>query len=158
MSHDWSSLFSTSAGYTDLAAAGAALSPLDGRYRPVVAHLADFLSEAALNRARVHVEVEWLIHLLDHRVLPGAPTLSDAERDHLRALPVRFGQDEIDRLGEIEVKTRHDVKAVEYLIDEYLDAAPEVLGPDTVLPHLREVVHVFCTSEDINNLAFTVSA
>lgn len=157
MSHDWSSLFSTSAGYTDLAAAGAALSPLDGRYRPVVAHLADFLSEAALNRARVHVEVEWLIHLLDHRVLPGAPTLSDAERDHLRALPVRFGQDEIDRLGEIEVKTRHDVKAVEYLIDEYLDAAPEVLGPDTVLPHLREVVHVFCTSEDINNLAYALT-
>lgn len=157
MSLDWSTLFSTSAGYTDLAAAGAPLSPLDGRYRPVVAHLSDFLSEAALNRARVHVEIEWLIHLLDHRVLPGAPTLSDVERDHLRALPVHFGQAEIDGLAQIEAKTRHDVKAVEYLIDEYLDAAPAVLGPDTVLSHLREVVHIFCTSEDINNLSYALT-
>ncbi len=157
MSPDWSTLFSTSAGYTDLAHDGAPLSPLDGRYRPVVAHLADFLSEAALNRARVHVEVEWLIHLLDHRVLPGAPTLSDAERDHLRALPRHFGQAQIERLGQIEAKTRHDVKAVEYLIDEYLDAAPATLGADTVLPHLREVVHIFCTSEDINNLAYALT-
>ena len=56
MSEDWSGLFSTADGYTDLAARGEPLSPLDGRYRPVVAHLADFLSEAALNRARVHVD------------------------------------------------------------------------------------------------------
>src|SRR5699024_11603339 len=35
-----------------------ALGPLDGRYRPVVAPLTDHLSEAALNRARLHVEVE----------------------------------------------------------------------------------------------------
>ncbi|AUZ88232.1 adenylosuccinate lyase, partial [Arthrobacter agilis] len=38
------------------------LGPLDGRYREAVAPLIDFLSEAALNRDRVHVEVEWLIH------------------------------------------------------------------------------------------------
>ena len=41
------------------------LSPLDGRYRAAVAPLADFLSEAGLNRARVEVEVEWLIALTD---------------------------------------------------------------------------------------------
>ena len=40
-----------------------ALGPLDGRYRAAVAPLVDHLSEAALNRERVHVEVEWLIHL-----------------------------------------------------------------------------------------------
>ncbi len=43
-----------------------ALGALDGRYRGVVAPLVDHLSEAALNRARVHVEVEWLIHLTEH--------------------------------------------------------------------------------------------
>ncbi|HLR28824.1 MAG TPA: adenylosuccinate lyase, partial [Ruania sp.] len=48
-----------------------ALGPLDGRYRPVVAPLTDHLSEAALNRARLHVEVEWLIHLTSGHVLPG---------------------------------------------------------------------------------------
>ena len=157
MSHDWSTLFSTDDGYTDLAALGAPLSPLDGRYRPSVAPLASLLSEAALNRARVHVEVEWLIHLLDHEVLPGAPILSDAERAYLRAFPVNFGPRDIERLGAIEAQTRHDVKAVEYLIGEHLDAAPGALGEDTVLPTLHEVVHIFCTSEDINNLAYALT-
>ena len=41
------------------------LSPLDGRYRPVVHRLGEHLSEAGLNRARVHVEVEWLIAQTD---------------------------------------------------------------------------------------------
>jgi len=157
MSEDWSGLFSTADGYTDLAARGEPLSPLDGRYRPVVAHLADFLSEAALNRARVHVEVEWLIHLLDHRVLPGAPSLSEADRTYLRRIPVEFGDADIERLAGIEARTRHDVKAVEYLLKEYLDAAPEALGPDTVLPQVHEVVHIFCTSEDINNLSYALT-
>ena len=35
-----------------------ALGALDGRYRGVVAPLVDHLSEPALNRARVKVEVE----------------------------------------------------------------------------------------------------
>ncbi len=34
-----------------------ALGPLDGRYRAAVAPLVDHLSEPALNRARLHVEV-----------------------------------------------------------------------------------------------------
>ena len=47
-----------------------ALGALDGRYRKAVAPLVDHLSEAALNRARVHVEIEWLIYLTDHAVVP----------------------------------------------------------------------------------------
>ena len=49
-----------------------ALGVLDGRYRAAASPLVDHLSEAALNRARVHVEVEWLIYLTDNEVLPGA--------------------------------------------------------------------------------------
>ena len=41
------------------------LSPLDGRYRAAVERLGEHLSEAGLNRARVRVEVEWLIALTD---------------------------------------------------------------------------------------------
>lgn len=157
MSANWISLFSTDHGYADLAASGEPLSPLDGRYRAAVAPLANYLSEAGLNRARIHVEIEWLIHLLDNTVLPGAPTLTNAERDYLRALPRDFSADHIKRLGEFEAVTRHDVKAVEYLIREHLEKATGVLGPDSSLPHLREVVHIFCTSEDINNLAYALT-
>ncbi|MFV0251891.1 MAG: adenylosuccinate lyase [Beutenbergiaceae bacterium] len=134
-----------------------ALGPLDGRYRPVVAALVDYLSEAALNRARLHVEVEWLIHLTSQSVLPGAPTLSDAEIAYLRAVVDDFGSEQIAELAQIEAQTRHDVKAVEYFLKRRLSSAPDVLGQDTVLPSAAEIVHIFCTSEDINNLAYAVT-
>lgn len=134
-----------------------ALGPLDGRYRAVAKPLVDHLSEAALNRARIHVEVEWLIFLTDRAVLEGAPTLSPEEKSYLREAVTTFNADTIAQLAETEAKTRHDVKAVEYLLKDWLDAAPSKLGPQTVLPKLHEVVHIFCTSEDINNLSYALT-
>ena len=140
-----------------------ALGPLDGRYRAAVAPLVDHLSEAALNRERIHVEVEWLITLCngvpgvtDGPVVPGAPQLSDAEVAYLRRIPATFGADEIAELGAIERETVHDVKAVEYFVKRRLAAAPDALGSDTVLPGVGELVHFACTSEDVNNLSYAL--
>ncbi|MGV8978243.1 MAG: adenylosuccinate lyase [Cellulomonas sp.] len=133
-----------------------ALGPLDGRYRGAVAPLVDHLSEAALNRERVHVEVEWLIHLTAHQVVPGAPLLSTREQEYLRDVVATFGAAEIAELGAIERKTVHDVKAVEYFLKDRLAAAPAVLGDSTVLPAVGELVHFACTSEDINNLSYAL--
>ncbi|PWF26182.1 adenylosuccinate lyase [Ancrocorticia populi] len=133
-----------------------ALGPLDGRYRGVTAPLVDYLSEAALNRARIYVEVEWLIHLTTNHVLPGAPELTTAEVAYLRDIPESFGAAEIAEMAEIEAETRHDVKAVEYFLKRRLDAAARELGADTGLIHMHEIVHIFCTSEDINNLSYAV--
>lgn len=130
-----------------------ALGPLDGRYRAVVAPVVDHLSEAALNRARVRVEVEWLLHLTARRAVPGAPALTDDDAAHLRGVVERFGEAEIAELAAIEAETRHDVKAVEYFLKRRLDAAPE----GSALPTLHEMVHIFCTSEDINNLAYALT-
>ena len=132
-----------------------ALGALDGRYRTAVAPLVDHLSEAALNRERLHVEVEWLIHLTSQQVVPGAPTLSDNEQGYLRAIVSDFGSAGITELGEIERTTVHDVKAVEYYIKRRIAAAPGMLG-DTVLPEVGELVHFACTSEDINNLSYAL--
>ncbi|MGT2425713.1 adenylosuccinate lyase [Amnibacterium kyonggiense] len=120
------------------------LSPLDGRYRAATAPLAAHLSEAGLNRARVHVEVEWLIALTDAGVAGTAP-LPEARRRALRALVTDFDAEDVARLAEHEAVTRHDVKAVEYFLRDALEA----LG----LRELGELVHFACTSEDINNLA-----
>ncbi|WP_407656415.1 adenylosuccinate lyase [Krasilnikoviella flava] len=139
-----------------------ALGPLDGRYRGAVAPLVDHLSEAALNRARIHVEVEWLVTLCNGTqespgaVVPGAPTLSDDEIAYLRAIPATFGADEIAELAAIERETVHDVKAVEYFIKRRIAAAPEALGETTNLPAASELVHFACTSEDINNLSYAL--
>ncbi|MDK7741973.1 adenylosuccinate lyase [Helcobacillus massiliensis] len=125
-----------------------ALTPLDGRYRPQVAPLVDHLSEAALNRARIIVETEWMIHLLDSEAIPGLRLLTDEERALLRSIPEGFGADGIREHAEIERETVHDVKAVEYYIKRRLTG--------TSLEDLAEIVHIFCTSEDINNLSYAL--
>ena len=124
------------------------LSPLDGRYRAAVSELGDFLSEAGLNRARVQVEVEWLLYLTSHRMF-GSEPLTEGQASALRALVTDFGQDEIDRLATLEATTRHDVKAVEYLVREKLHE----LGLDSI----AELTHFACTSEDINNLSYALT-
>jgi adenylosuccinate lyase len=124
------------------------LSPLDGRYRAVVAELADYLSEAGLNRARVEVEVEWLIALTDRSLFGTAP-LQDDDKARLRALYLEFGQAEIDWLADKEAVTRHDVKAVEYLVRDRLDS----LG----LSSIAELTHFACTSEDINSASYALT-
>jgi len=133
-----------------------ALGPLDGRYRGAVAPLVDFLSEAALNRERLGVEVEWLIHLTTLGVVPGAPTLSRDEQAYVRDVVATFGAEQIAELAAIERVTVHDVKAVEYFLKKRLAAAPGPLGTGTVLPRASELVHFACTSEDINNLAYAL--
>lgn len=133
-----------------------ALGPLDGRYRAAVAPLVDHLSEAALNRERLHVEVEWLIHLTSRHVVPGAPVLSAEECAYLREVVAAFGPEDVAALAQIERTTVHDVKAVEYFLKERIAAAPEVLGEGTVLPQVVELVHFCCTSEDVNNLSYAL--
>ncbi|WAB82297.1 adenylosuccinate lyase [Microcella daejeonensis] len=124
------------------------LSPLDGRYRAQVSALGEHLSEAGLNRARIQVEVEWLIHLTD-RSLFGSEPMADEAKRRLRRLVTEFGQEDIDSLAEREAVTRHDVKAVEYHVRDALAR----LG----LGHLAELTHFACTSEDINNLSYAIT-
>ncbi|WP_404430094.1 adenylosuccinate lyase [Microbacterium lacus] len=124
------------------------LSPLDGRYRAAVTELADYLSEAGLNRARVEVEVEWLIALTD-RSLFGSSPLSAGDKARLRELYENFGQPEIDWLAEKEAVTRHDVKAIEYLVRDRL----ATLGLDGI----AELTHFACTSEDINSASYALT-
>jgi len=121
---------------------------LDGRYRAAVEGLGEHLSEAGLNRARVHVEVEWLIALTDRRMFGSQPFEPEQARA-LRSFASAFGQREIDELAALEATTRHDVKAVEYLVRAKLAE----LGLNSV----AELTHFACTSEDINNLAYALT-
>ncbi|GAA1739853.1 adenylosuccinate lyase [Microbacterium foliorum] len=135
-------------GRISLASADIALGALDGRYKSATAPLVDYLSEAALNRDRVHVEIEWFIYLCNNEVLPGLKPLTDEQQAGLRAIVTDFNEDSIKELAEIEAVTVHDVKAVEYYIGNRLEG----LG----LAHLKPLVHFGCTSEDINNLSYAL--
>ncbi|GAA4879059.1 adenylosuccinate lyase [Serinicoccus chungangensis] len=135
-----------------------ALGALDGRYRGAVAPLVDHLSEAALNRARLHVEVEWLLHLVQHQVVPGAPALSGEEQEALRALVVDFDDASIGELRAIEAETVHDVKAVEYFLRDRLtqQLAGSGAGGTERAEALGQLIHFACTSEDINNTSYAL--
>ncbi|GAA0270401.1 adenylosuccinate lyase [Halobacterium noricense] len=123
-----------------------AVTPLDGRYAGRTEPLREYASEAALMRARVRVEVEYLLALAD--LDPIDLDLTDAERETLRAAYDAFDDEDAALVKAIETEgargydaTNHDVKAVEYFVREH---APERAHP---------WIHFALTSEDVNNLA-----
>jgi adenylosuccinate lyase len=122
-----------------------ALSPLDGRYSRTTAPLRDVFSEFAFMRARLRVEVEWLIGL-STLGLPELARLPDAAQEKLRTLVREFSVADCQEIKAIEAQTNHDVKAVEYWIKGRS-------GDVTALATATEFVHFACTSEDINNTA-----
>jgi adenylosuccinate lyase len=125
------------------------LSPLDGRYRSAVGTLGEYLSEAGLNRARIHVEVEWLIQLANRALLGTANPVLVPEAEQLRKLATDFSDADVAELAATEAVTKHDVKAVEYFIRNALTK----LGRED----LHELTHFGCTSEDINNLSYALT-
>lgn len=126
-----------------------ALSPLDGRYAAKADALRPIFSEYGLIKARVKVEIEWLLALAVEPAIVELAPFSDAAAARLRALAEGFSVDDAARVKQIERTTNHDVKAVEYFIKERLKG-------DAELAPALEFVHFACTSEDINNLSYAL--
>lgn len=126
-----------------------AISPLDGRYREKIRHLENYFSEYALIRYRVFVELEWFVFLCNEVKLKGTQALTEKEIRILHELSTGFDAADAHRVKEFEKTTNHDVKAVEYFIREHIAAHPR-------LSELGEFIHFGCTSEDINNLAYSL--
>lgn len=124
-----------------------ALSPLDGRYYSKIKNLSEICSEYGLIKYRVIIEVRWLIHLSEAKLDEISP-LSTMAKQHLDQIITKFDLEDAESVKEIERRTNHDVKAIEYYIKQQLNT-PE-------LANLTEFVHFACTSEDINNLAYAL--
>ncbi|MEF8886848.1 MAG: adenylosuccinate lyase [Haloarculaceae archaeon] len=123
-----------------------AVSPLDGRYARYTEPLVPYASERGLMRARVEVEVEYLVALADLESV--ALALDGDDRAALRALYEEFDADDAAMVKQLETEgygdypaTNHDVKAVEYFIRERSPV------------EVDQWVHFALTSEDVNNLA-----
>ena len=126
-----------------------AISAVDGRYRSKVLPLISYFSEYALIRYRTEVEIRWLQLLARDSQLEETGTLTAGASEFLNQLVSDFSIDDARRVKEIESKTNHDVKAVEYFIKEKMAAREDLQS------HI-EFVHFACTSEDINNLAYAL--
>lgn len=126
-----------------------AISPLDGRYHEKMNNLRLVFSEYGLIKFRVIVEVRWLEILAAEANLPELPKLKSDALKALNAIADNFSEKDAERVKEIEKKINHDVKAVEYFIKESLEKNSE-------LAKITEFIHFGCTSEDINNLAYSL--
>jgi adenylosuccinate lyase len=126
-----------------------ALSPLDGRYARKLAEVRSIFSEAGLMRERVRVECAWFLALAAGPATQPLAQLPRAARDLLASLAKKPEATDVAAIKQIEARTNHDVKAVEYWLRGELTsrgAAPAEL----------EWLHFACTSEDINNLAYAL--
>ena len=126
-----------------------ALSPLDGRYADKCADLAVLFSEGALIARRVRVEAAWFTQLARSGLFPALAGLAAGAMARLDSLASGTDAAGLARVKDIERRTNHDVKAVEYYLREELAAAG-------AKPPQLEFVHFGCTSEDINNLAYAL--
>ncbi|PKM23028.1 MAG: adenylosuccinate lyase [Gammaproteobacteria bacterium HGW-Gammaproteobacteria-14] len=126
-----------------------AIAPVDGRYGSKCDSLREITSEYGLIRNRVRVEVHWLEALARHPGIKEVPQPSTDAAWTLRNVSQSFSVEGAARIKEIERTTNHDVKAVEYFIKEQLDGSTELRA-------ISEFVHFACTSEDINNLSYSL--
>ncbi len=126
-----------------------ALSPLDGRYARATRPLAQYASELALIRCRVRVEVAWLLALADAAEIGEVAPFSAGARAFLAQLVDDFSAADGERVKAIESKTNHDVKAIEYWLKERVAGNAE-------LERAAEFIHFACTSEDINNISYSL--
>ena len=124
------------------------ISPLDGRYATKLRDLEQHFSEFALIKNRVLVEINWLIFMSRTKSLSFIPALSKNKETSLIKIIDEFSLKDAEQIKKIEAKTNHDVKAVEIFIGKKLESLN--------LKKYSEFVHLFCTSEDINNLSYNL--
>ena len=117
---------------------------MDGRYANSVNDLSPYFSEMALMHYRLKVEVEYLISLGNEKSIKDLPAFSKDEQTRLRKIYQNFNATDAGKIKEIEATTNHDVKAVEYYIQSKVKKA------------LHPWIHFALTSEDVNNLSYTL--
>lgn len=122
------------------------ISPIDGRYKKSTEEVRIFFSEYNLIRNRVTVEIEWLKKLFNIEALE--LKINKEELKIIDKIAKDFDINGAKRVKEIEQTTKHDVKAVEYYIDEKLE--------ENNLQKYKHLVHFACTSDDINNIAYGI--
>ena len=124
-----------------------ALSPLDGRYAEKVDALRNCFGEFALIRDRVRVEIAWLSALADEPGIAEVAPFRESAKRALEDIAASFSPQDAAAVKDIERRTNHDVKAVEYWLKARVTHVPDVA-------RAAEFIHFACTSEDINNLAY----
>ena len=95
-------------------------------------------------RYRLKVEIEYLIALGNKKSVENLSSLPKDEQTRLRKIYLNFNSANAEKVKEIELTTNHDVKAIEYYIQSKVKKA------------LHPWIHFALTSEDVNNLSYSL--
>src|SRR5207247_2008695 len=115
----------------------------DGRYRERTEELAEYVSEYALMKTRIEIEIKYLMSLSESGV---TRKFTDGEKTKLSSLIENISLEDVEKVKETETQTRHDVKAMERTLRSMLEVSS--------LSDQIEMIHIGLTSEDVNNLAY----
>lgn len=124
-----------------------AIGVLDGRYANEVMPLRQLFSTYALNRARIAVNVKYLEALSDVGILRPLTLREDRALNRIwKKMTIKDSK----KMAEMERRTRHDVKAMEYSLKDKV----KTLGLE--MDDVIEMVRLALTSEDDTNLAYNL--
>ena len=123
------------------------LSPLDGRYSNKVSEITKLFSEKALIQKRFIIEIEWLLFVLNESFYKTIK-ISKVDLNKINRFKNNFDNTYARKIKSIENKTNHDVKAVEYFINDHFKK--------NNLQKFIPYVHLGLTSEDVNSLAYSL--
>ena len=123
------------------------LSPLDGRYSNKVSEITKHFSEKALIQKRFIIEIEWLLFVLNESFYKTIK-ISKVDLNKINKFKNNFDNTYARKIKSIENKTNHDVKAVEYFINDHFKK--------NNLQKFIPYVHLGLTSEDVNSLAYSL--
>jgi adenylosuccinate lyase len=126
-----------------------AISSADGRYGSKTQELRAIFSEFGLIKYRITVEVRWLQALSNCDKIAEVPVFNQQTNELLDRIISNFSLADAQRVKDIENTTNHDVKAVEYFLKDKTAENDEINA-------VSEFIHFACTSEDINNLSYSL--
>jgi len=123
------------------------LSPLDGRYSNKISEITQLFNEKALIQKRFIVEIEWLLFVLNESFYKTIK-ISKTDVKKINKFKNDFDQSYARKIKSIENKTNHDVKAIEYFINDHFKK--------NKLEKFIPYVHLGLTSEDVNSLSYAL--
>lgn len=121
------------------------ISPIDGRYKNKTSILNNYFSEFGFTKYRLMIEIKYLLFL--HNILN--LKIDNESIENIHKITKNFDSPECLKVKLYEAECNHDVKAIEYYIRQKLE--------DFNVKNISQFIHFGLTSQDINNMAITLS-
>ncbi|AWH90767.1 adenylosuccinate lyase [Buchnera aphidicola (Melanaphis sacchari)] len=125
------------------------ISPIDGRYFNFTKCLRNIFSEFSFLKYRLYIEIHWLKKIISMHKKLNIRKIKAIDITLLDSIFKEFNEKDALYIKEIEIKIKHDVKALEYFLKDKCTQLKQ-------LSNITEFIHFACTSEDINNLAYAL--